>query len=202
MVDRMPPPQSALTDGLRVVLPGPGNVSLPANAQPGGLPVENMGPDYGIQVWKKWEPGDVRPCGVIDVRRADALWRVSAFGNVLLTIGYGTKRKRAITDLQAPLVIAVPGQVIVTATPRDANGTTCVVTLTQATDGSLSNARKFTSRGGADVALDEGAVRFFALTASTLTISGAAVVVPALDFVPLVAGAVLTSGSGFQEFEA
>jgi hypothetical protein len=52
------------------------------------------------------------------------------------------------------------------------------------------------------VNLDPGAVDFFALTASTLTISGAAVVVPALQIVPLVSGSTLDTGSGFQEFEA
>jgi len=202
MNNRMPPPQSALREGLRVVVPGPANVSQPAWAQPAGLPVGNMGADYGIQVFAKWDAGDIKARDVIDVRRADALWRLSAFGNVLLTVAYGTKKKRAITDLQAPLVITVPGQFILTATPRDDQGTTCVVALTQATAGAISMARKFVARGGADVALDDGALRYFALTASTLTISGAAVVVPALGLVPLVAGSVLTSGSGFQEFEA
>lgn len=185
-----------------MVLPGPTTVSPPGYSRPAGAPVGNMGADYGIQVFGIWAPGDVVPKDLIDVTRADALWRISAFGNVTLTLGYGTTRKRSIVAMQAPLVMTVPGQLTLIATPRDDLGTSCTVTLTEATAGAVSNARKFVARGATNVALDDGAVRYFALTASTLTISGAAVVVPALSFVPLVAGSVLTSGSGFQEFEA
>lgn len=185
-----------------MVLPGPANVSEPGYSRPAGAPVGDMGAEYGIQQFKVWAPGNTVPEQVLDTRRADALWRVSAFGNVLLTLGYGTTKRRAIVDLQAPLVMTVPGQLTLTARPRDNQGATCVVTLTEATAGSISNARKFVVRGGADVALDDGALRYFALTNSTLTISGAAVVVPALAIVPLVVGSVLTGGSGFQEFEA
>lgn len=185
-----------------MVLPGPHVVSSPAAPAPPHVPVGDMGTAYGIQQFVNFLPGDVVPKQVIDTRRSEALWRVSVFGNVLLNLAYGTTKKREIFGLQAPLVITVPGQLTVTATPRDDAGTTCIVTLTYATAGAIANARKFVARAGVDVPLDAGAVRYFALTASTLTISGAAVVVPALQLVPLVAGSVLTGGSGFQEFEA
>jgi hypothetical protein len=187
---------------MRVVLPGPSVISRPAAPSPPGAPVGDMGTEYGIQSYGRWQPGDTKAKQLIDVRRTDALWRVSAFGtNVSLRLSYGTTKLRTIEALQPPLVIAVPGQLILTVTPLDDAGAECIVALTYATAGAIANARKFID-GAVAVALDAGAVRYFALTASTLTISGAAVAVPACSFVPLVVGSVLNSGSGFQEFEA
>jgi hypothetical protein len=199
---RLPVPPAQVHEGMRIQFPDPRVVSSPATPARPHPNQGEMGPKYGTQQFANWAPGEVDPRQVLDTMKAGALWRISVFGHVLVTVMYGTSHNRAIENLQAPVVITVPGQAIVTATPRDSEGTTCVVTLTQATAGALSQARKFVARGGADVDLDEGACRYFALTASTLTISGAATVVPALSVVPLVAGSVLTSGSGFQEFEA
>ncbi len=176
-------------------------VSAPPSPQP-PPPPGDAGPQYGTQAFYEWAPGEVDERGILDCRKSGSLWRVSVFGNLLVSINYGTSHNREILELQAPVVITLPGQVNVRVKPRDDQGTTGVVTLTQATAGALSQARKFVDRGGADVTLDGGACRYVALTASTLTISGAAVVVPALATVPLVAGSVLTAGSGFQEFEA
>lgn len=183
-------------------VPSPDNVSRPGFSAPPGAPVGNMGPQYGTQQSATWAAGDVVPRQLVDVRKAGLLWRVSIFGPVLVTISYGTSKNRPIVDLQAPVVMTIPGQFTATATPLTDEGAKAVVTLTEASAGALSQARKVAVRGAADVALDEGAVRYFALTASTLTISGVATVVPALGSVPLVAGSVLTAGSGFQEFEA
>jgi hypothetical protein len=203
MTNRFPPPLSAVHQGLRMYVPGEGpSVSEPGGSAPRGAPVGNMGPQYGIQQSATWAAGDVKPRQLVDVRKADALWRFSIFGAVLVTISYGTSKNRPIVALQAPVVITIPGQFTATVEPLDDSGAQAVVTLTEATAGDASQARKVVVRGAADVALDEGAVRYFALTASTLTISGVATVVPACSSVPLVAGSVLTAGSGFQEFEA
>lgn len=183
-------------------MPEPLPVSRPGYPVPRDMPQGQMGPDYGTQQFAKWASGDVKPRQVLDTLKAGALWRISLFGNVYASILYGTSHSRAIESLQAPLVITVPGQVLVTAWPRDTNGAECVVTLTQATAGALSQARKFVDDAGGAIALDAGAVRFFALEASSLTISGQVVAVPACQSVPLVSGSVLTTGSGFQEFEA
>jgi len=178
-------------------------VSVPGGSAPAGAPVGNMGPQYGIQQSATWAAGDAKPRQLIDSRKADSLWRFSIFGAVLVTISYGTSKNRPITNLLAPVVMTIPGQFTATVVPVDTDaGAVAVVTLTEATAGAISQARKVAVRGGADVALDEGAVRYFALTASMLTIGGVATVVPALSSVPLVAGSVLTAGSGFQEFEA
>jgi hypothetical protein len=165
----------------------------------------NAGPEYGIQGQYTWVVGDNKPQQPIDVPKADFLWRISVFGAVLVSIRYGTKSTREILLLQAPVVLALPGQLTVTVTPADplhAAPVTCRVTLTQATGAPRAQARKLADAGGGAVTLDDGAVSFTALTASTLTIAGVAgVAVAATASVPLVAGAVLTAGKGFQEFE-
>ncbi len=198
---RFPPSPQDLHEGVRVYVPGPANVSEPGRSMPRGAPVGNMGPQYGTQQSATWDVGDGTPRQLCDVTKAAALWRLSVFGAVRVTIAYGTSKNRDIVRLLAPVVITLPGQFTVTAEPTNTGvGATAVVTLTQATAGALSQARKFVA--GGPVALDDGAVRFVALAAASLTISGVVVAVPTLSTVPLVAGSVLTSGSGFMEFEA
>lgn len=187
------------TDPRNVWLPEPANVSTPGRSQ---APVGNTGTIYGTQQRATWKAGDRRPRQVCDALKPQALWRLSIFGRVDVTIAYGTQANRAIELVRAPVVLTIPGQFTATAAPIDGDGATCVVSLTQATAGARSVARKLADAGGGAVALDEGAIDFWALTASTLTISGVAVAVPALAIVPLVAGSVLLTGSGFQEFEA
>lgn len=194
MVNRIPPQTFA----------DPVPVAQPAWPQPGNTRgvVGNSGPQYGTQQSHVWRNGETNAVQVLDTIRAEALWRISVFGRVLVTILYGTSKARSITDLQAPVVITVPGQALVTVRPRDDQGTSCIVTLTKATAGALANARKFIDDSAGSLAFDEGAVRFYALEASSLLVAGLAVAVPAFTSVPLVAGSGLVSGSGFQEFEA
>lgn len=170
----------------------------PAQPPPQGA-VGNTGVVYGTQALAKWAAGDTTAKQVCDVTKASALWRFSAFGRVLISINYGTRATREIIELQAPCVLTIPGQFTATARPLDDQGAECRVTLTQATAGARSQARNVVGPG--PVNLSDDAVSFVALNACTLTISGVAVAVPALSVVPLVAGSVLNTGSGFQEFE-
>jgi hypothetical protein len=178
------------------------NEPVPVSGYPAQPPplgsVGNTGGVYGTQSSKVWAPGDVTPIQVCDVLKATALWRFSAFGRVRIHISYGTRANRQLIALQAPVVITLPGQFTATATPIDDQGAECRVTLTQATAGARSQARKLAT-GPENLADD--AIDFVALNACTLTIAGVAVAVPALGVVPLVAGSVLNSGNGFQEFE-
>jgi hypothetical protein len=188
--------------GMRVVFPQQLPVVGPPAPVP-TVPVGNTGPQYGTQSFRVWAAGETDARQVIDTLKATALWRISVTGRVRVTFDYGTSQSRALIALQAPVVITIPGQCTVTAEPLDDDGTTCVVTLTEATAGALSQARKLADASVSAVALDDAAVRYVALTASTLTISGVTpVAVPALSVVPLVAGSSLLTGSGFQEFEA
>ena len=212
---------------------------LPVSGPPAQPPpqqmVGNTGIIYGTQSRVIWNPGETDPRGVCDALKAPFLWRFSAFGRVLISISYGTQGTREVIQLRTPLVITIPGQFSATATPLDAKGAVCAVTLTAATAGTRSVARRFVSTtpptvaplasvqalpnnggpghggggcgcsgqgAGKPIALDDDATFFFPLTCSSLTIAGVAVYVSAFQIVPLVAGSILTSGSGFQEFEA
>lgn len=170
---------------------------MPAQPPPQGA-VGNTGVIYGTQQSTIWKPGATDARQVCDALKPAAMWRFSAFGRCTITIDYGTRANRKILALQAPVVITLPGQFTATATPLDDQGAECRVTLTQATAGARSQARKLAT---GPIALSDDAVDFFALDACSLTIAGVVVAVPALQIVPLVAGSVLTSGSGFQEFE-
>lgn len=182
--------------------PDPLPVSGPAQREARGWN-GNTGETYGTQQFAEWEAGDVGPRQLCDVLKAEFTWRFSAFGPVSITIGYGTRGNGSILNLLAPVVLTIPGQFTATATPLGSQGKrVCEVTLTKATAGARSIARKLADATGGAVALDVGAVDYWALTASTLTVAGVAVVAPALTIVPLVAGATLNTGSGFQEFEA
>jgi len=169
----------------------------PAQPPPRGS-LGNTGVVYGTQQSTIWKPGAVDARQVCDAIKAGALWRFSAFGRVSITIDYGTLGNRKILSLLAPVVISLPGQFTATATPIDDQGAECRVTLTQATAGARSHARKLAT---GPVSLSDDAVSFVALDACALVIAGVAVAVTASQIVPLVAGSVLTSGSGFQEFE-
>lgn len=175
-------------------------VSDPAERQASISGPNDSGPLYGTQSKAVWAAGDTSEKQVCDTIKGNHLWRFSAFGNVTLSIVYGTLMTRQIVDLQAPMVLEIPGQFTATAKPRTEEGATCRITLTKATGGVKSAARRFVTAAGGAVLLSDDAVDFFALIASTLTISGQAVVVPALQIVPLVAGSSLDTGAGFQEF--
>lgn len=165
---------------------------------------ESLGERYGTQSRGVWRTGDANRKQLIDGLLAVSLWRISVEGPVLLDIEYGTSARRKIVDIEAPMVLTVPGIVQVYARPNNPGheGIECRVTLTPATAGSVSQCRKIADATVAPVDLDAGAVRFVALAASTVVISGTAVAVPALSTVPLIDGSQLTSGRGFQEFEA
>lgn len=189
----------------RMILPGPAFVSGAPAAPPAPGSVGNTGKVHGLQSRRDWAVGesDARP--VCDALKAESLWRFSAFGAVYITIIYGTLGSRQIVRLLTPVVMTIPGQFTATAEPVDADHDEpvyCEITLTPTT-AQVEHARNFVSAGaGPAIALELGAVRYVALSASTLTISGVSVAVPALSSVPLVAGSTLDTGSGFQEFEA
>lgn len=160
---------------------------------------------YGTQSRRRWAVGENEPQQVIDALRSVSLWRVSVFGPVLVNVEYGTAMRRVFSSLRAPLVMTIPGQAQLYAWPVNAEHdgvVECTVTLTPATAGEPAQARKIIDSGGIDTPFDLDAVRFVAFVDSTLNISGVVVAVPALSSVPLVAGALLTIGRGFQEFEA
>jgi len=172
----------------------------PGSAIPLGQPLSQAaGPTYGEQSSQDWLVGQSDDRPVLDLPRAVFLWRVTVLGeNVLVDVEYGTKANKRIVNLATPFQLTVPGQCNVSARPLDPQAAASVrVTATPATAGD-SSARRIVV--GPALALDPDATSFRALTASTVTIRGIAVAVPVLGVVALVAGSVLTAGSGYLEF--
>lgn len=185
-----------------VWLPEPVNVSRPAAPQPPPGSVGNTGEVYGGQVRAIWTPGQHDGRKVLNLLKAEYVWRISVFGRVLLELQYGTLGTRTIPNLRTPLVMTVPGQVTIFAQPLDDEGTVCSVTATKASAGARAICRQLVGADAGAVDLHEDGADFFALVASSLTISGVVTAVPACTVVPLVAGSSLTSGGGFVEYEA
>jgi hypothetical protein len=166
-----------------------------------------LGKRHGTQARASWRTGDSARKQVIDSVLAESLWRISIEGIgglVLIDIEYGTSARRQIRDIQSPMVLAVPGIVQIYVRPDNPGheGMECRVTLTPATASGIAHCRKIADAGVAPVPLDDGAVRFVALSACAVEISGTAVAVPTLGTVPLIQGSILNSGRGYQEFEA
>jgi hypothetical protein len=187
--------------GPRIMMPHEGPPGWPAVAPPPPA-LDNTGKVYGIQARHTWTAGQTDERQVIDIPRGEFLWRISIFGRVRVRVDYGTKANRHLLNLLAPVVMGIPGQCTVRAVPLDSEGAEVDATLTLATGTAQAQARNVVDATLAAVPFELDAVRFVALSASTASISGLLVAVPALATVPLVAGSVLLTGSGFQEFEA
>lgn len=177
----------------------------PRNAPPGTpFPWEGTatpGIKHGLQASEVWLPGQSDGRDICDQVLAQSLWRVSVFGtsNMRLTVQFGTSRAREFSGLLCPLVLCVPGQLRVRAIPANGDGGSVMCTCTPATSGGQADARSIASVAGA---LPDDAARFRALVASVVTLPGAiACTLAASQWIPLVAGSVLTSGAGFLEFE-
>lgn len=157
------------------------------------------GPIYGTQARERWAAGESDRRPIADAIRAESLWRVSVIGDVDVFIRYGTSGGSEL-ELAAPVQGAFAGFVGVEAQPRsDETETTAVVTIAPVLDAGLQSLRALSDATAGAVALHPAAKRFQALTASTLTIRGVAVVVPALSEVSLVSGSVHTGGVGVVE---
>lgn len=179
---------------------------VPASPRPGDEPAfGGVGKVHGIQSICTWDPGDTRPQSPIEEVLAQNLWRVTCFGpeNMTADLLYGTKANLRVSGIALPFRASVPGQVQIICKPVSVSDVKLEVraSATPATSGGLIELCSLVTRGGADVPLNPDAFRFTALVASTLTIRGVAVAVPALQSVRLVAGSVLTTGTGYQEFD-
>jgi hypothetical protein len=160
----------------------------------------DAGTPHGWQQSRTIPAGDAREQPCIDEVNAEFLWRFSVFGRVLVRVVYGTSSTREYVDLQAPVVMTVPGKLCVSVRAADPEeDTPFTVTCTPATGGARSQARRLVDSA---VDFSDDAVSFVALVASTLTVGGQAVTLATGQSVPLIAPSSLVSGAGFEEFEA
>lgn len=167
---------------------------------------DNRGPQYGQQARWTWGVSETGPVQVLaGAMRADSLWRVTVRGkSIKCDIQYGTSSQRRINGLLAPLVIFVPGAFDLYVGPEGINGqdAEAIVSVTPVSNSGIACARRIVA--GGPFALNPDAKSYFALTDSVVSIHGgtAVVPVPALSSIPLVAGSSLTSGTGYEEYEA
>lgn len=179
-----------------------GDPASPAPALPFPYPAHLLGKAHGIQLYPKWAPGQTDKKGIVDDLLAANLWRLVIVGGeaMRVDITYGTGKTITLRGLSLPLRCSVPGQLSVEAYPFEAQETQQSVraTLTPATSGGLIEMRR--PIVGAATFADE-AFAYLALTASVLNIRGVVTAMAALQRVPLLAGSLLTSGSGYEEFD-
>ena len=186
---------------------GQRNNGLPQTAVPWtGKQPHDAGERFGLQGLFTWLPGDNQEQQVADARLAEHLWRISAFGAVELRLVYGTQANLELVGLEAPLVMNIPGQLALYASPLDqtvlrTDTVECRVTLTPVTQGCCQSARQLIAfSSGAAIPLDP-ASSFFTIKDSDINFRSVDVPVPAFTRVPLIAGCFLVSGAGFAEYE-
>jgi len=179
-----------------------GTPASPAPALPYPQPSNEIGEAYGIQCKHTWKPGKVERFPVFDQIRAKNLWRMVLYGSpaVRVDIGFGSKATFNFLGLSLPLRCTVPGQLSVECYLTEAQDAEQMVggTLTPATSGGLIELRRLVT---GTVALDERAMQYFALTASSVNVRGTVVAVPALSSLPLLSGSTLVSGTGYEELD-
>lgn len=166
------------------------------------MPGAHVGPSYGIQQRVRWAAGesDRRPLG--DIIRADSMWRVSVIGDVDVWLRYGSSGGTELL-LAAPLEGAFAGFVGVEAEPREPQTETlAIITIAPVSAGGRQTLRSLVDSTPGAVALPVSGARYRALQASTLTVRGVAVVVPALAECDLLSGSVLLTGVGVVEHES
>ena len=166
-----------------------------------------VGVRYGNQQKAIWMVGESDERPMCDLMLAAALWRVTVWGSrVRVRIQYGTSATKEITNLDTPIRLALPGQVIVYAKPIPNDqglfiGAHCEVTATAATSGCCEGEARYLI-GGAQ-AIPDDAVRFRAINAAVvnLGLGAAPCTLAATQVIPLVAGSALVSVDGYLEFD-
>ncbi len=173
----------------------------------------DLGPQAAIQSKRSWTAAEdqSKPEDILSAMRAPHLWRVSVVGqNVTVQITYGTSSAIVLRNLSLPIRITVPGSCEVSVTPIQhdvAQAADAEVTCTPATSGCCDSiCRSFINIPLSGVVqADPLAVRFVALTASTLRVGPGDnhfnVTLAALESVDLVPGSAILTGGGFLEFE-
>jgi hypothetical protein len=153
-----------------------------------------------------WAVGenDVRP--LVDVGCAPSLWRVSVFGDLLVTVEYGTSRIRRLEGLSTPLVGHFPGSLRLSAIPRNADHqapVTGLVNLTLVTAAGANRLMRLVS--GAQPIPEGVAAVMGALDAPTPQINNRGLGVQTLSqTVPtaIADGSAIVQGSAWLFFEA
>lgn len=163
----------------------------------------------GFQATVSFPPGTPQEAQAVDLMAPEdmGLWRVSAISLAPVAmrarIIYGTSSSFRISNLRLPLVAYVPGACQLYLAPDVSPVVADInvrVSATLITNG-LQVLRTFHDSAAAAVLLPPSAMRYTALTASTVTIEGIAVAVAVGTDILLTAPSTLTAGAGIAEHE-
>lgn len=161
----------------------------------------NLGEQYGTQAVARWPVGNARRQVLVDITRAECLWRVSVFGDAILKVSWGTGGSFIVDNVICPLVLTVPGSLTIDAIPRDnSTPSSAQATLTKST-GSVS-IPSFRQHLTGPAAFVLQVVQVTALTPAVVDVLGTPVAVPVGGTLPIVEGSALTSGTVIAELEA
>lgn len=176
-------------------------------APPASYPAQgSSGPIFGQQAIATWEVGDIapKPTPIIDEIAGPNLWLVQVDGPVFIDILWGTSATKQLFAMRSPARFTVPGRCTVTVYPMAgaplAVGVQAKASCVPVYGALCCQDLRQIVVAAAPTAIPDQAQSFFALTASTLTIAGVPVVVPALTRVPLIMPATHDSGTGYLEF--
>lgn len=160
------------------------------------------GPSYGIQQRAQFAVDETKPKPLFSSRRALSLWRISVFGDLLVTFSYGTESSFREFTVRAPCVGFFPGGVQVKAVPRVAAPREEVIEamLTATPAFAHGKEQQLLNTAAAGDSFPDNAVRFTATVLSTVNLQGTAVNIGAGDSIALFAGSSLTAGAGIVEF--
>lgn len=162
----------------------------------GGMNNAAMGKTHGSQCTAAWVAGEGDSRPLLDVVRAEHLWRISVVGDVDCDISYGTGGTTTLRGIAAPIVASFPGAVSVRATPRDSSTATSAIICCSPNDsgGGGQLRRLLDAPGPIDVQANE----FTALVASTVDVRGTVSAVAPGETIPVLSGSVLTAGAGIE----
>lgn len=163
----------------------------------------------GFQASVSFPPGIPQEAQAVDIMAPEnmGLWRVSAISLAPVAMRarliYGTSSSFQISNLRLPLVAYVPGACQLYLAPDVSPvvaGIEVRVSATLITNGPQV-LRTFHDSAAGAVLLPPSAIRYTALTASTVTIEGIAVAVAVGTDIILTAPSTLTAGAGIAEHE-
>lgn len=163
----------------------------------------DLGPKYGQQFSHQWRPGDESVQVMVDVTRAQCLWRVSVVGDVLVHVSYGTTAEQELPPLLAPLVATFPGQLTISARPRDFRlGATAKATLVPVSAPLVEpKLRHFVDAREGAVDLDPHTVAITGQRFGRLELNDIEVRLPMNRTVPVTTRARLLRGAGLAHLE-
>lgn len=153
----------------------------------------------GYQQRVIFEPGDqsIRPLCDVKAKRTGLL-RLSAVGDCLFRLTYGTSSQMVLDGLRSPLVAYVPGGVYLEAQPTTAGGALAQCSVVEVDGPGDQIVRRLYSSAGN---IDSHATRATCLTAGTVQTAGTNVALTPGQSIALAGPSAVVSGAFLVELD-